>query len=136
MLGKDRNQILVFGLAAHGKRIYVRVSILSILRIICVKILIKDFDFHLVKCIPDVFQRLVPMDKLDFKPLVGIHMYDSLHHLQNDHDHQACYQCHCGESGTNSQTQAGSAPQGGRSGQAGDPPVGDDDCSGSKETNA
>ena len=100
------------------------------------KILIKDFDFHLVKRVPDVFQRFIPMNKLDFKPLVGIHMYDLLHHLQHGHDHQTGYQRHGGEAGTDSQAQAGGAPQGGRGGEAGDPTVGNDDCSGTQETDA
>ena len=76
------------------------------------------------------------MDKLDFKPLIGIHMYDPLHHRQHDHDHQARHQRHGGEPGANSQAQAGGAPQGGSGSETGNPPVCNDDCSGSQETNA
>ena len=136
MLGKDGDQILVFSLAGHGQRVDVCIDILSVLRVVRMEILVKDLDFHPFKRIPDVFQRLVPVDKLDFKPLVGIHVHDLLHHLQHAHDQQAGHQCHGGESGANGQTQAGSAPQGCRGGQAGDPAVGDDDRPGAQETDA
>ena len=126
MLGERRDDIHIAGMAGDGERIQVRVQV-ALGLVFGVEVNVQHLNAHVRKVLAEEGQGLRTVDELDLQLLEGMHMDDALQELEDDqHDH-AGDQCDFRKAVTRRKADTRHAPQGSRGGQAGDPPVGNND---------